>query len=257
MLTSSRLGLASRCLPELVADPRIELAGLVLAETNTANKERLRRRKREKLRRIGLLGALNGIRIRSWYRVPRARDVVELAREAGVPVHESPIINSDPTREIFREAAPDIALSLGNSYIAASVFSIPKFGMLNVHMEVLPRFQGAQSVIWPIYEGIPRTGYSIHQIDKGIDTGALLRVREWEMEFGPNLRATVERNIARGFDEIPADLCDVVANYPEISAAATVQQSAGSYTTPSFGQFLRMLRNHARLARDRSAQSSR
>jgi len=255
VLTSSRVGLASRCLPALAADPRIELVGLVLAQTNTANKQRLRQRKRQKMRQIGLLGALNGIRIRKWYRTPDARDVVELAREAGVQVHESPIINSDRTREIFRAAAPDLALSLGNSYIAPSVFSIPRFGMLNVHMEILPRFQGAQSVIWPIHEGVPRTGYSIHQIDERIDTGALLRVREWDMVFGESLRATVEQNIARGFDEIPADLCDVVANFDEISAAAVAQPAGGSYTTPSIRQFLRMLSNHRKLAKQSAAKS--
>lgn len=249
VLTSSRLGLASRCLPALIADSRFELVGVLLAEVGSANQERLRERRKQKIRQIGILGALNGIRIRSWYDVPGARDIAELASEANVPLYESRVVNSDLTREIFRDVAPDLALSLGNSYIAPSIFKIPTFGMLNIHMEVLPRFQGAQSVLWPIHEGIARTGYSIHQIDKGIDTGKLLRVREWDMEFGSNLRETVERNIARGFDEIPADLCDVIANYEDVCAQATVQQGGDSFTTPSIGHFLRMLRNHRKLAK--------
>ncbi len=253
ILTSSRFGLASRCILPLVEDPRIDLAGVVLAQVGSANAERIRKRKIEKIKQIGVLGAANGIRLRRWYRVPGAGDIADLAAEAGVPVHESRVVNSDPTREIFRSVAPDLALSLGNSYIAPSVFTIPRFGMINVHMEVLPRFQGAQSVIWPIHEGVPRTGYSIHQIDRGIDTGVLLRVREWDIEFGPSLRQTVERNIARGFDEIPADLCDVVADYEAIREGAVAQEHGRSFTTPTLWQFLRMLRQHRRLARAASA----
>lgn len=67
ILTSLSQGIASRCLPLLCEHPEIEVAAVVLAETHTANKKRLRQRKLRKIRQIGILGALNGIRMRRWY----------------------------------------------------------------------------------------------------------------------------------------------------------------------------------------------
>ena len=170
----------------------------------------------------------------------------------GVRVIESPVINSDETRAIFHELDVDLGLSLGNGYIAKSVFSIPRCGMINIHAEVLPDFQGAPSVIWPIHENLETTGYTIHQIDKGIDTGEILLLRQYPIELRRTLRETVEANVARSNQDIPVDMCRVVANYGAVKAAATVQSGGSSYTTPSCREFLRMRRNHARMARRES-----
>ena|ERR1700730_1743036 len=74
--------------------------------------------------------------------------MLSLKTRSETPIHRVDGINSDGTVEIFTAA---LGLSLGNGYISKRVFSIPKFGMINVHSERLPEYQNAQSVIWPIY----------------------------------------------------------------------------------------------------------
>jgi methionyl-tRNA formyltransferase len=237
-------GPASYCLPVLCANPALQVERVILARSLSAAPPRKRlTRKLRKAIRIGIGGALNGMRMRAWYAedVPHVRGV---CNQLGVRLYEVDAINTDATRNLLKSANPDVALSLGNSYIAPSVFSIPRYGTLNIHTEVLPAFKGAQSIIWPIYEGIAETGFTIHSIDKGIDTGRILYQKRQPITFYPTLRETVERNLKVLRAEIPEALSYVCENLPRLMETAVAQIGGKSYTTPSLRQYLRMIRKH-------------
>jgi len=151
------------------------------------------------------------------------------------------------TRQLLEDAGVDLGLSLGNSYIAPRVFSIPRHGMLNVHGEILPRFQGAASVIWAIHEGVTETGFTIHRVDRGIDTGGILYRERFPIEFKTTFRETVETNVAEILRRVPPALGRVVAEFETFQPRSHDQERGSSYTTPTFRQFLHMLRQHRRL----------
>lgn len=253
VLTSIRSGYASRCLPALCSSPQIDVVKVVLSTETNLNKKRSLRRRTRKIRKIGLVGALNGLRLRGWYADGNAEDIAVVAERHGVQLVETEAVNSESTRAIFKKANVDLGLSLGNGYIASSVFSLPKYGMINIHTEVLPRFQGAQSIIWPIHEGIGQTGFTIHQIDEHIDTGEILFRKECPIRFFPTLRETVERNLETTRSQVPDALRFVCENYERLKPQAIKQGKGKSYTTPSLSQFLRMLKNHREMYR-RAAQ---
>ena len=233
----------------LCEDPQIEVARVILSHGVTPNRKRIWNRKLRKTVRIGLLGSLNGVRMRKWYKDREAGDLLELARANNVPVYKTPFTNSDDTRRLFRDAKADLGLSLGNGFIAPSVFNIPKHGMINVHTEILPRFQGAQGIIWAIYEGVREVGFTIHQINKQIDGGDILFQDVLPMTLYPTLRETVEQNMAHIRRCVPRAVCDVCRNYSELKRNAHSQAGGTSYTTPSFLQFVRIMRNHRRFYR--------
>jgi methionyl-tRNA formyltransferase len=194
--------------------------------------------------------------MRKWYLDRQAEDIQVLAQSLGVPFIETATTNCEGTKQAFREADAELGLSLSNSYISESLFTIPKYGMINSHGELLPRFRGAQSVIWPIHEGCKETGFTFHQIDKGIDTGAILYQERYPIVFYPTLRETVEKNIETARRLIPERLAHVCEHYEEIRTKAVVQQGGISYTTPTFWQFLRMWANNRKFyaeARDSQA----
>ncbi|CAN5652429.1 hypothetical protein BH23GEM9_BH23GEM9_22580 [soil metagenome] len=249
VLTSGRRGLASRCLPALVASPHVQVAGVVLAHGGSPNRRRAVMRRIRKTLAIGPLGALNGLRLRRWYADTRTDDIVELAQRHEVPLFETRFINSEPTRALFRSLAADLGLSLGNPYIAPSVFSIPKYGMVNVHGELLPEFQGAQGIIWPLYEGCTETGFTIHQIDASIDTGDILFQKRIPIVLRPTLRRTVEESLDEVRSQVPPAVAWVCENYEDLRSQARPQGPGRTYTTPSFRQFSRMLRNHRAMYR--------
>lgn len=247
VMTSSPKDIASRCLPVLADSPGIDLAAVVVAQTHTANRRRLLRRRIEKTLKIGFFGALNGLRMRSWYADPEARAIEDVAAEHGVPIVHRSVINSDEMRDAIERLDCDLGISLGNGFIAPSVFRIPRRGMINLHMEVLPRYRGAQSIIWPIHENDPHTGFTLHQIERVIDAGEILEVESFPIEFRESLEATVRHNLARQRERIPDALARCCLEYESRRAVAEPQGSAPSFTTPSFRAFRRMQRNHDRL----------
>ena len=122
--------------------------------------------------------------------------------------------------------------------------------MINIHHEILPEFQGAQSIIWQVYEGTLMTGYTIHQIDRRIDTGDILYQERISIDLRPTLRETVSHNCARLYEASAKGLVNVIINYPELVANAVHQRGGRSFTTPAFWQYLRMVRQHRRLYRE-------
>jgi methionyl-tRNA formyltransferase len=206
-------------------------------------------RRARKIVRIGPLGALNGLRLRAWFTHFDAGDIVETARQLGVVLHEVSWMNSSKVATILASLEVDLAISLGNGYLGTRVFEIPRLGMINYHGELLPEYPGAQSIIWPIYDGRITTGFTIHRINATIDGGDILYRREFPIQFRSTLRKTVEATQRTIHPHLPAAVRYVCENFDALAASAIKQNIIRSYTTPTFGQFVRMARNNQRFYR--------
>lgn len=247
VLTSSAFGTASLCLPTLASSDLFVVAAVVLVEqTKPASS---RKRKLKKALRIGLLGALNGIRIRPWFTSQTTEHLATICDRLRIPLQSTNAIDSQHTANLFAAADADLGVSLGNSYIPRRIFTIPRLGMVNLHGERLPEYQNAQSVIWPIYNMEMTTGLSIHGIDDKIDTGPILYKEEYPIVFRPSLKDTVIASTRVTARKAPAAVRYVCENYESLVEIATPQNIGKKYTTPSLGAFLRMVRNNRRLRR--------
>lgn len=246
ILTSLRTGMAVRCLPVLAASPLIQIQAVILAGSKPISRWKSFLRKWKKVRSIGLLGAFNGLRMRKWYHEETADIEAECLR-LGLPFNTTPSINCDTTRALFRDAEADLGLSLGNTYIGKSVFSIPRLGMINVHEEILPDYQNAQSILWPIYEGRSETGLTIHQVDQRIDTGPILHQVRYPIAFRASLGDTVRASLQVCRQLVPEAVRYVCEHYDELRTKAKPQTGGRVFTTPSYWQYRRMVKNHAAL----------
>lgn len=257
ILTSDEYGTAAHHLPELIKSPKIEVTAVILNHGIIANRWRHFWRKLKKMWKIGLAGSLNGIRMRRWF----GADVQQIlcvesiriqCEKAGVPLYETPSINTDKTESLMRDANADLGVSLGNSFIAPRIFNIPKNGMINIHHEILPDFQNAQSVIWQIFHGSTKSGYTIHQIERKIDAGAILFQEQVSIVFHKKLNETVSHTVAQLWDHSAAGLVRVIENFEEYQSNARPQGKGRHYTTPGLGQFLKIVRQHNRLKNRRN-----
>lgn len=258
LLTSSACGTASHHLPFLLGSERFQVVRVILAQGGAAPKGRWKK-KLHKILRIGPLGAWVGYRMRPWYgtdvqALAGIKDLAALCMEAGVELTATPAVNHAHTVWAMQEAGADIAISLGNGYIGSRVFQAPRLGMLNIHHELLPAYQNAQGVIWQLYNGSAVTGYTIHRIDKGIDTGAIVHQQEVPIIFQPTLRATVAHTMKAVLDASAAGLRQVLDDLPARLAAAHPQGHGTKWTTPTIGQYLRIGRNF-RALRDRQGRA--
>ena len=257
IVTSSRAGTASQCLPELAEAEDITVGGVILVLGHYRTRWRKLRSKAKKVGRIGIGGAIVGRGMRRWHRDTSADDIAELSKRLGIPFYTSPRTNAPETRELLRQTGAELGLSLGNSWLAPSVFSIPALGMINVHGEVLPRYRGAATAIWAIHDGNWETGFTIHQLERHIDAGAILYQEQFPIVVRSSLRATVVAASAETSRRVPLAVRSVVSNYHQLRAQAIVQEGGSDYTTPTLRQFLRMRRQHQdRVTEVRRGQTS-
>jgi len=252
VLTSHRKGTASYCLPLLIARTKADIEMVIFNEAKGRKKWKHYKKKIQKIYRIGLIGAINGIRIRSWFNAGRRNntglaDIEEICKAHNIPFFTTPQINCERTETLFNSIKPDLGLSLGNSYIGPRIFSIPAKGMINIHGEVLPDFKNAQSVIWQLYEGSNETGYTIHKIDKGIDTGNILKQEKFPMVIENSLKKTVSANCAIISQRAADGLVDVVNNFEYYDERSFRQGAGRSFTTPTIWQFLKIARQFQKL----------
>ncbi len=77
------------------------------------------------------------------------------------------------------ELAPDlIVVAAYGRLLPKSVLELPRFGCVNVHASLLPRYRGAAPIQWAVANGDAVTGVTLMQMDVGLDTGAILAKRE-------------------------------------------------------------------------------
>jgi methionyl-tRNA formyltransferase len=101
--------------------------------------------------------------------------VKEFALERGLRVHQPMTLKSESEVETLRALKPDALIVIAYGLILPqSILAIPKYGCINVHASLLPRWRGAAPIQRAIEAGGDVTGVTIMQMDAGLDTGAML-----------------------------------------------------------------------------------
>lgn len=139
------------------------------------------------------------------------------ARRLGIAIHQPERVRRPESVELLRGLAADLMVVVGyGQIIPQSIIDLPRYGILNVHASLLPKYRGAAPIQWAIANGESETGVTIMQIDAGLDTGDMLakaRTKIGEEETAPELSA----RLAPMGAEL---LCETI---PQI-AAGTVQR---------------------------------
>lgn len=253
IITSSEGGSAAHHLPVLLREAKnYHISTVLLNTASTPKNGRWAKRKIKKVLNIGPLGALVGWCMRQWYTsdVSAIVDITSLdetASNSKLAFHRIDGLNSRAMQEALETCGADVAISLGNGFIAPRIFSTPHFGMLNVHHEELPRFRNAQSVIWQLHEGRSQTGYTIHEVTRQIDGGRILKQGEHPILFKDTLRETVSHTCASTWDAAALGLAHVLNAFDSHLEYATKQGKGGHFTTPSYRQFRRIQSEWKRL----------
>ncbi|MHB0972863.1 MAG: methionyl-tRNA formyltransferase [Thiobacillus sp.] len=104
---------------------------------------------------------------------PSAVKQAALAR--GLPVSQPPSLKSPEAQDELRAADADVMVVAAYGLILPqAVLDLPRFGCLNIHASLLPRWRGAAPIQRAILAGDAETGITIMQMDAGLDTGAML-----------------------------------------------------------------------------------
>jgi methionyl-tRNA formyltransferase len=101
--------------------------------------------------------------------------VKELALQSGFILLQPEKLKEEVFQEAVRGLKPDLFVVVAYGQILPkSVLSIPKYGAVNVHASLLPRYRGAAPIAWAILQGEKVTGVTTMVMDEGMDTGDIL-----------------------------------------------------------------------------------
>lgn len=101
--------------------------------------------------------------------------VKELAMAHDVPVFQPTSLRSDESFEMIKNCAPDLIVVVAYGKILPKrVLELPKYGCINVHASLLPRYRGAGPIQWAILNGESETGITTMYMGEGLDTGDML-----------------------------------------------------------------------------------
>jgi methionyl-tRNA formyltransferase len=105
--------------------------------------------------------------------------VKELALKWDIPVFQPESLKSPDELTSTKVLLPEIAVVAAyGKLIPGDMLRVPRFGFVNVHPSLLPKYRGATPIPAAILNGDPVTGVSIMQLDEGMDTGPVFKQRQ-------------------------------------------------------------------------------
>ncbi|MGN0173223.1 MAG: methionyl-tRNA formyltransferase [Acutalibacteraceae bacterium] len=95
--------------------------------------------------------------------------------ELGIKVYQPNSLKNDESYQILKELNPDLIVVVAyGKLLPKNILDLPKYGCINVHASLLPKYRGASPIQWSIVCGEEETGVSTMLLDEGMDTGDIL-----------------------------------------------------------------------------------
>lgn len=104
------------------------------------------------------------------------------AENHGITVYQPNTLRDGAAAEILKEIAPDaIVVVAYGKILPKEILEIPKYGCVNGHASLLPKYRGASPIQWCIVCGETETGVTAMKMDEGMDTGDILETAKTEI----------------------------------------------------------------------------
>lgn len=177
-------------------------------------------------------------------RARASRRIAEIEREhrfdqspiRGVPVHDVPSVNDETCRALLRKLAPAIVLVNGTRIISKETLGCIAARFINTHAGITPRYRGVHGGYWALAAGdAENCGVTVHLVDAGIDTGAILH--QARIHPGPqdNFMTYPILQLAAGIPLIRTAIDDLRAGRVQVKAGPP---GSRLWSHPTVGQYL-------------------
>ena len=153
--------------------------------------------------------------------------VKTVAQAHGTPVFQPRTLRDGGEDANMKGLAPELIVVVAYGCILPqSVLEIPKYGCINLHVSLLPKYRGSAPVQWAVLNGDAETGVSIMQMDAGLDTGDVLVCEKIAIDPEETSGQLFDRVAALGArvlcDTVPRIAAGTVTPVPQDHAAATL-----------------------------------
>lgn len=126
--------------------------------------------------------------------------VKEYAESKNIKVYQPEKIRKDEELyETLKSLKPDVIVVVAfGQILPQKILDIPKYGSVNVHGSLLPKYRGAAPIQWAIISGEKVTGITTMYMDAGMDTGDMIQKAEVKIEDDDNFGTLYEKMKVKG-----------------------------------------------------------
>ncbi|MCB1838066.1 MAG: methionyl-tRNA formyltransferase [Alcanivoracaceae bacterium] len=150
--------------------------------------------------------------------------VKQLAVEHDIPVLQPETLKGDAMRAELAALQPDVMVVVAYGLlIPQAILDIPRYGCINIHGSLLPRWRGAAPIQRAIEVGDTETGVGIMQMEAGLDTGPVLLEKRTPISDTDTGGSVHDRLAALGAEA----LIEALRDLPTLQESATVQATDG------------------------------
>ena len=143
---------------------------------------------------------------------PEPPPVKTVAERHGIPVFQPVKVRTPESIDHIQELAPDLVVVVAFGQILPQrLLDIPRFGCINVHASLLPRYRGAAPLNWCLINGETETGVTTMQMDAGLDTGDMLLMKRTPIGPDEDARSLHDRMSLLGAEALTETLDILVA----------------------------------------------
>lgn len=126
-----------------------------------------------------------------------------VAEEKGIKVYQPLKVRDEEFVETLRAYNPDVIVVVAfGQIIPLSILQMPKFGCVNIHGSLLPKYRGAAPIQWAVLDGEKETGITTILMDEGIDTGDILLKKTIKIEADETSGSLFDKLMALGAETI-------------------------------------------------------
>ncbi len=161
--------------------------------------------------------------------------VKSAALEFGLPVLQPESVKDPAFADALRALHADVFVVVAFSILPLAVLKASKYGAVNVHGSLLPRYRGAAPVQWAIANGDRESGVTVFLLDEKMDHGPVLEQRTVAIENDDTTESLLEKMVAPGCAALSAALATLESgnfrlseqNHTESSGARKLKKEDG------------------------------
>jgi methionyl-tRNA formyltransferase len=158
-----------------------------------------------------------------------APPIKEFALSYGIRVMQPDKIKDEAFYKELLSIAPEFIVVVAyGKILPKEILSIPKYGCINVHASLLPKYRGAAPIQWALINGDKITGITTILMDEGLDTGDILLQSEIEIKDSDNFETLSKRLSELGADILIKTLSGIRTG----SIKPVKQQGEATYAPP-------------------------
>ncbi len=156
-------------------------------------------------------------------------DVKKFAVEAGLNILQ-PLSLKDPDFiSELKDLAPDLIVVVAFRILPKNIFKIPRFGSINLHASLLPKYRGAAPINWAVINGERETGVTTFFLQEKVDTGNIIMQKSIDIS-GEDNAGTVHDRLMETGAQVVFDTVDLIEN---TNGAPPVSKQNNGEATPA------------------------